>query len=294
MNDRPNVVGEHPWPAGGDPERVRELTVRRYRDGQVTETADEVAAEEPFEIRVADRSVAVIMRTPGDDLFLAAGFLLGEGIIHSADDVVSCQLGLDRDGFPQRNVLDLRLRPDLEESDRLWRRNFYVTSSCGLCGTASIEAAQTEASPVPFGASTSAATLLGLEPKLRAAQAVFARTGGLHAAGLFDCQGNLLAQHEDVGRHNAVDKVFGRMLLDRRLPLSDTILMVSGRASFELLQKAAIAGVPIFVAVGAPSSLAVELAAASSVTLVGMLRLGRFVIYTCPERIRLSGPSARV
>ena len=274
-----------PWPTGDDPDRVLEVSVRRFVDGRFVDERDEVAAEEPFEIRVAGRSVAVIMRTPGNDRFLAAGFLLSEGVIHGGDDVRSMQLGLDRDGFPQRNVLDLRLRPALEQSERLWQRNFFVSSSCGLCGTASIEAARAQTQPVSSDASTSSSILLGLEAKLRAAQAVFRRTGGLHAAGLFDCQGNLLAQHEDVGRHNAVDKVFGQMLFDKRLPLSNAILLVSGRASFELLQKAAIAGVPIFAAVGAPSSLAVELAAASKITLIGLLRTGRFVVYSEAGRI---------
>src|SRR6185437_12399747 len=151
-------------------------------------------------------------------------------------------------------------------------RNFSVSSSCGLCGVASIEAARLLAPPVHSESSVSARVLLDLETKLRAAQAIFRRTGGLHAAGLFDRQGHLIAHHEDVGRHNAVDKLFGQMLLERRLPLGDAILLVSGRASFELLQKTAIAGVPVFVAIGAPSSLAIELAQATGVTLIGLLR----------------------
>jgi FdhD protein len=281
----------HPWPAREDPERVREVTVRRYADGGAIDALDEVAAEEPLEIRIAGRSLAVIMRTPGHDHYLAAGFLLGEGIIHDADDIVSCAFGLDRDGFPQRNVLDLRLRPELEESDSLCRRNFVVSSSCGVCGTASIEAVRARVDPLPPRRWTFPSVLLGLEAKLRASQGVFARTGGLHAAGLFDCQGNLLVAHEDVGRHNAVDKALGQMLLQRQLPsgdgIVDGILMVSGRASFELLQKAALAAVPIFVAVGAPSSLAIEMAASTNVTLVGLLRSNRFVVYTSPDRIRL-------
>ncbi|MGH2458296.1 MAG: formate dehydrogenase accessory sulfurtransferase FdhD [Chloroflexota bacterium] len=283
-------MAERPWPAGEDPLRVRALTVRRYRDGVARDLADEVAAEEPFELRVAGRSVAMIMRTPGDDRFLATGFLLSEGVIHAADDVVSWQPALDRDGFPQANVLDFRLRPELEASDLLGRRNFSVSSSCGLCGVASIEAARLLAPPVRSEGSVAGQMLLDLEPKLRAAQAVFRRTGGLHAAGLFDRQGRLLAFHEDVGRHNAVDKIFGQMLLAGRLPLSDTILLVSGRASFELLQKSATAGVPIFVAVGAPSSLAVELARATDVTLVGLLRASSFVIYSRPERVWFARP----
>lgn len=278
----------HPWPAAADPERVLEVTVRRYDSGSVVEVVDEVAAEEPLEIRVAGRTLAIIMRTPGHDEALAAGFLLGEQIIRRPEDLLSMGLGKDRDGFPQPNVIDVRLRPEIEESDRIRRRAFVVSSSCGLCGTASVQSVCAEIPPVTFGSSVSVETLLGLEAALRASQAVFARTGGLHAAGLFDCQGNLIVAHEDVGRHNAVDKVLGQMLLEQRLPLAERVVMVSGRASFELLQKVATAGVPIFVAVGAPSSLAVELAAASNVTLVGLLRSNRFVVYTWPERIRFS------
>lgn len=276
----------HPWPSGEDPERVREVTVRRYTDDQVEDACDEVAAEEPLEIRVAGQSLAVIMRTPGHDAFLAAGFLLSEGIIARADDVLSIGPGLDRDGFPEPNALEVRLRPDIEVSVGLRRREFYVSSSCGICGAASVEAVRSRINPRPFDATVSADVILGLESTLRDYQAVFARTGGLHAAGLFDAQGSLLELHEDVGRHNAVDKVIGQMLLQRRLPLDRCILMVSGRASFELLQKAAIAGVPVFVAVGAPSSLAIEMATASNVTLIGLLRKARFIVYSWPERIR--------
>jgi FdhD protein len=279
-------MGEaRPWPAAGEPERIREVEVRRYRDGAWASEADEVAAEEPLEIRVAGRSVAMIMRTPGHDRCLAAGFLVGEGIVATADDVLSITEALDRDGFPQPNVLDLRLRPELEASDRLWHRNFTVSSSCGLCGKTSIEAARVVAPPVAAPATVRTSTLLGLEARLRAAQAVFARTGGLHAAGLFDCLGNLLLHHEDVGRHNAVDKIVGQLLLERHLPIGDALLLVSGRASFELLQKAAIAAIPVFVAVGAPSSLAVEMASASQITLIGLLRPDRFVVYTHPNRV---------
>lgn len=282
-------LSSHPWPASEDSDRVREVNVRRYAAGEVTDATDEVAAEEPLEIRVAGKSLAIIMRTPGHDAFLAVGFLLSEGIIAEADDILSVGPGLDRDGFPQPNALDVRLRPDIEMSTGLRRREFFVSSSCGICGAASVEAVRERIDPLPFDETVSADVLLGLEATLRDRQAVFARTGGLHAAGLFDVQGSLLEMHEDVGRHNAVDKVIGQMLLQRRFPLDRCMLMVSGRASFELLQKAAIAGIPIFVAVGAPSSLAIEMAAASNVTLVGLLRTGRFVVYSWPERIRFEG-----
>jgi FdhD protein len=271
-----------------------DVAVVRHEHGQLGQAHDEVAVEEPFELQVSGQSVALIMRTPGDDPFLAAGFLLSEGIAQSADDFLAFAPGSDRDGFPQSNVLNVRLRPEVEAIGTLNRRNFPISASCGLCGAASIEAAQLRARPVRLGAVVSSEVLLGLAAKLRAAQAVFNRTGGIHAAGLFDLQGGLIVVHEDVGRHNAVDKVVGQMLLERRLPLAGSLLLVSGRASFELVQKAAVAGIPILAAVGAPSSLAVEMALASQMTLIGMLRPGRFVVYTWPERIRpsLGHPSA--
>lgn len=277
--------GAPPWPASDDPERVREVRVARFEQGEWSEAVDEVAAEEPFEIRVGGRSVALIMRTPGDDLCLAIGFLAGEGVVATREDVLSVEPGLDRDGFPEANVLDIRLHPELKASERLWQRNFFVSSSCGLCGKASIEAARLHLPPIASDGSISTAVLLELAGRLRAAQAVFARTGGLHAAGLFDLDGNLLIHHEDVGRHNAVDKVVGQLLLAHHLPARDAVLMLSGRASFELLQKAANAGIGIVAAVGAPSSLAVEMAAASNITLIGYLRSGRFVVYTGRERV---------
>jgi FdhD protein len=277
---------------------VRPVRIARYRDGRWSDEPDEVAAEEPFEVQVAGRSVAVIMRTPGHDLNLAAGFLAGEGIIRTREDILSVEAGLDRDGFPQPNVLDLRLRPELEGSERLGQRNFYVSSSCGLCGTTSIEAVRVLAPPVPAGAAIDGTILLQLEVELRERQAVFARTGGLHAAGLFDLEGRLLVEHEDVGRHNAVDKVIGQLLLEGALPARDRVLLVSGRASFELLQKTALAGIPIFAAVGAPSSLAVELATASGITLVGLLRPGRSLLPNGPperyRRMAIAGALPRV
>ncbi|HEX5416267.1 MAG TPA: formate dehydrogenase accessory sulfurtransferase FdhD [Chloroflexota bacterium] len=266
-------------------ERSVRVAIRRYRAATLAEATDEVAAEEPFEIRVAGRPIALIMRTPGADHFLTLGFLFAEGIIHAAADVREVAFARDRDGFPQGNVLELRLRSETEASERLGKRNFVTTSSCGLCGTASIEAAQLRLETNNDANPITAAVLLGLDATLRAAQAVFSRTGGLHAAGLFDGDGKLLAIHEDVGRHNAVDKVVGEMLLAERLPLVRTALLVSGRASFELVQKAALAGIPVLAAIGAPSSLAVELAEASGVTLVGMLRRGHFVVYSRPERV---------
>ncbi len=268
-----------------DLERIHDVKVQRFDRGRFTVLRDDVAAEEPFEIRIAGRSLAIIMRTPGHDYFLAAGFLLTEGVVERPDDLVSCQAGVDRDGFPERNVLDVRLPPELEVNALNRSRGFTVTSSCGLCGAASIEEACSRASLVESGVQTTPATLLGLDATMRAAQSVFSRTGGLHAAGLFSATGHPIVLREDIGRHNAVDKVIGEMFVERRLPLSTALLMVSGRASFELVQKAAIAGIPILAAIGAPSSLAVEAANQLGLTLVGMLRSERFVVYSHPERI---------
>lgn len=267
-------------------EPVIGVTVRRFANGRTADALDEVAVEEPFEIRIRGRSIAMIMRTPGADHFLTAGFLYSEGIVRSADDFRAVELAPDRDGFPQGNVLEVRLRPELEQSDQLWSRRFMTTASCGLCGKVSIESARARIDPTGDRTVITATTLLGLSEKLREAQIIFHRTGGLHAAGLFDAAGTMLSLHEDIGRHNAVDKVIGQMLLTDHLPLHGTILLVSGRASFELIQKAALAGISIFAAIGAPSSLAVELAEASRLTVVGMLRPGHFVIYSHPERIQ--------
>jgi FdhD protein len=271
------------------PDRAVQVQVRRYANGFLSDTSDEVAVEEPLELRVAGQSVAVIMRTPGQDAYLAVGFFLSEGIIRAPGDVCSIELGADRDGFPLANVLELRLRSELEAADQIRGRAFSVSAACGLCGTASIAAIRSDFPPVNAEGTTTPAILLDLEDRLRTAQAVFQRTGGLHAAGLFDLQGQLITMHEDVGRHNAVDKVVGEQFLAGRVPLGDSILLASGRASFELLQKSAIAGVSIFAAVGAPSSLAIELAEAAGITLIGLLRSNRFVVYTYPERVERPG-----
>jgi FdhD protein len=268
-----------------DPLQILGVDVQRVEAGRRADATDEVAVEEPFEIRIGGTSVALIMRTPGDDRSLAAGFLFAEGFIRSADDVLTWAAGLDRDGFPDANILDLGVRPDLDVSALAGQRNFPVSASCGLCGKASIEATRLRLPAISSSATVTTEILHGLDAKLRAAQPVFARTGGLHAAAVFDLDGKLLLASEDVGRHNAVDKVIGRLLRERRLPASAHLLMVSGRVSFELVQKAAVAGIPIFVAVGAPSSLAVEMAAACEMTLVGMLRSGRFVVYSRADRI---------
>jgi FdhD protein len=265
--------------------------VLRVRDGVPTARPDTLTVEEPLEIRVAGKALSITMRTPGDDFDLAAGFLVGEGVVRAASDVRSIRYcaGATADGGNTYNVLDVVLAPGVAPPDASVERNFYTTSSCGLCGKASLDAVRTTVTwPIgddPFG--TDPATLAGLPDELRAAQRVFDRTGGLHAAGLFDADGKLLCLREDVGRHNAVDKVVGWATRDGRLPLSGTALMVSGRASFELVQKAAMAGIPLLAAVSAPSSLAVDLAAELGLTLVGFLRGTSMNVYTRPDRLGL-------
>ncbi|MFD5662144.1 formate dehydrogenase accessory sulfurtransferase FdhD [Streptomyces hirsutus] len=265
--------------------------VLRLRDGVAEHRPDVLAAEEPMEIRVGGRPLTVTMRTPGDDFDLAAGFLVSEGVVHAAGDVDTIRYcaGATADGGNSYNVVDIGLAPGVAAPDASLERNFYTTSSCGLCGKASLDAVRTTA------AWTVAEDALRVEPetlallpdRLRAAQRVFDATGGLHAAGLFTAGGDLLCLREDVGRHNAVDKTVGHALRSGLLPLRETVLMVSGRASFELVQKAVMAGIPMLAAVSAPSSLAVDLAAESGLTLIGFLRGRSMNVYTGAERLRL-------
>jgi FdhD protein len=265
---------------GGLPsERIRIL---RVRNGVASEVADVLAAEEPLEIRLNAEQVAVTMRTPGHDTELAVGFLLGEGIVRPSDvaGVVEC-----RSEWGDGGVADVRLRPGVAAAGG-WQRNFYATSSCGICGKASIDAVRQVAEPIDDGPVVGSATLLRLPDALRTAQQVFDRTGGLHAAGLFSADGTRLIVREDVGRHNALDKAIGRAALDGQLPLRDAVLMVSGRSSFEILQKALMAGIAFVAGVSAPSSLAVRLARESNMTLVGFLRPGGFNVYAGRERLR--------
>ncbi len=254
---------------------------------------DSLAVEEPFEIRLswADgqgrrvEPLAVTMRTPGADFELAAGFLHGEGIVRAAEDVVELTYcsGPEEQEY---NVVEVRLRPGLSVDMEALRRNVYTTSSCGVCGKASLEAvAAIGCTPLEAGPSLDAAVVAELPDVLRRRQSVFARTGGLHAAGVFSATGDARVVMEDVGRHNAVDKAVGRLFLDGKLPASDAVLVVSGRASFELVQKAVAAGIPALVAVGAPSSLAVDLARTFRQTLVGFARDGGFNVYAGEERI---------
>jgi FdhD protein len=263
-----------------------------------TERADHLAAEEPLGIRIDGQAVSLTMRTPGDDIDLTAGFLVSEGIIASAADIVSIricdgqQCGHDHraidDGRDEEvgNIADVALRPGLSVLPGL-RRSFLTSSACGVCGKASIEDLHVPGRFDLFQdrVQVTAAVLAGLPDALRDAQRVFDRTGGLHAAGLFTADGELLIVREDVGRHNAVDKVVGWALQAGRLPLAGCVLLVSGRASFELVQKAVLAGIPVLAAVSAPSSLAAELAADAGLTLVGFLRGQSMNVYSGAERV---------
>jgi FdhD protein len=284
----------HTGGAGDSPEPRRSVSAARVtavRDGLPAERPDRLATEEPMEIQVRGPrqdavSVAVTMRTPGHDFELAAGFLWTEGLIHDRDEIESVRY-CDTDVPEQRyNVVTVRTSRAFDQGDVT--RNFYATSSCGVCGKASIDQVEVACSSLPPGPAIARSTLIGLPAALRQAQRVFEETGGLHAAGLFDVDGRMLALREDVGRHNAVDKLVGWALLDGSLPLSERVLHVSGRVSFEIVQKAAMAGIPIVAAVSAPSSLAVETAERLGMTVVGFLRGPSFNVYTRPERIDLT------
>jgi FdhD protein len=254
---------------------------------------DTLAVEEPLEIRVAGRPLAVTMRTPGSDIELAQGFLLTEGFITDRSDIAAVRYCNSRgaDGANTYNVLDIDLAAGVTLPETGIERNFYTTSSCGVCGKASLDAIaqRTRHSPAADDTAVPTRVLTAMPDALRAAQKVFDSTGGLHAAGLFTAAGELLIAREDVGRHNAVDKLLGWAMEQQRVPLSGTVLMVSGRASFELVQKAVMAGVPILAAVSAPSSLAVDLARESGLTLLGFLRGSSMNVYSRSDRITEPG-----
>ncbi|MCX5135782.1 formate dehydrogenase accessory sulfurtransferase FdhD [Streptomyces sp. NBC_00340] len=277
--------------------------VIRIRDGAVNTRPDTLVAEEPLEIRLNGKPLAITMRTPGDDFALAAGFLVSEGVLGAAEElqnIVYCA-GATVDGSNSYNVVDVRTAPGVVVPDITLERNVYTTSSCGLCGKASLDAVRTTARwPVDDTAGDTTPPvrlepelLARLPDRLRAAQQVFDRTGGLHAAALFTEDGELVDVREDVGRHNAVDKLVGRALQNGTLPLSRTVLLVSGRASFELAQKAVMAGIPVLAAVSAPSSLAVDLAAETGLTLVGFLRGSNMNVYAGEHRIALRAAAAQ-
>ena len=261
--------------------------VLRFGEEAGARVDDQLAAEEPLELRVSGRALTVMMRTPGHERELALGFLFSEGIIRSVADVTALEVVPNGEHPELENVIDLQLAPDAPGIDRRWQRNFLSASSCGLCGVSSIEAIHESAPPLPDGELIiEPEVIYSLDARLRAEQAIFARTGGLHAAGLFTASGEPVAVREDIGRHNAVDKVIGYAVDQRLLPLDRHILMVSGRTSFEIVQKALQARIPVLVAVSAPSSLARDLAQASNQTLIGFLRGRSLNVYSGRRRLK--------
>lgn len=271
----------------GSPKIARHDTKKIIRGVTHEEAPDELAVEDPLEIRINNEPVAVTMRTPGDDFDLAAGFLFTEGILKSPDDIGAIRYCSDEKHPDLRNVINVTPASGKKIDLAKVKRNFYATSSCGICGKAAIENVRQQVKPIATKFRIKLETVYSLGSSLRRAQTVFERTGGLHAVGIFDHHGTLLALREDVGRHNAVDKAIGSVFLNDKLPLDKHILMVSGRASFEVMQKAAMAGVPILCAVSAPSSLAVEFAMQTGMTLIGFLRSDAFNIYCGAERIEV-------
>ncbi|HEY2152234.1 MAG TPA: formate dehydrogenase accessory sulfurtransferase FdhD [Vicinamibacterales bacterium] len=264
------------------------VDVVRIRAGVRSGDRDRAATEEPLEVRLHDRPFAVIMRTPGADRELAAGFLLAEGILKSADDLGTIEYCQDPSAEHPENIINAKLVDGSAETLAKFlaeRRNVTTHSSCGMCGRLSIDSLKTDLPALAVPWAVPASTIVELPGRLRDAQAVFEETGGLHAAGLFTRDAQLTTIAEDVGRHNAVDKVIGRMVIQERLPLDNHILFVSGRTSFEIVQKAFLAGIPMVAAVSAPSSLAIDLAEECGITLIGFLRGQNFNVYTHSERV---------
>ena len=262
----------------------------KVQGGHAEARADQLATEEPLEIRLAweggERVVAVTMRTPGNDEELAAGFLFAEGVIDRRERIVGFRRPIESGDEPEPNVVEVELAEAPAADLPTLERHFFSSSACGVCGKAGLQALQLRApGRLPPGPEVDPAVLSGLPDRLREAQGIFEATGGLHAAGLFDAAGRLIALREDVGRHNAMDKLFGWAFLQGLLPLHGHIVLVSGRSSYEILQKCLMAGVPVICAVSAPSSLAVELANRFGITLVGFLRGDRFNVYSGVERL---------
>jgi len=276
------------------PEEAVPATIARYENGELSRREDRVTAEEPLEIRVGGQTLAVTMRTPGHDHELAAGWLVTEGIVTRPEEIVRIEHCREtRSAEEEGNVVLVRTTAQAGAHLDRARRLLLTSSSCGICGKGSIESIRGQFPPITGPAATSAETLLGLPQRLRRAQTTFGQTGGLHAAGVFTLEGDLLAAREDVGRHNAVDKAIGALFREGRLPLSEAILCVSGRASFEIVQKALAAGIPIVAAVSAPSSLAIDLARSAGIALVGFLRERGFNLYSGENRVRVpSGATA--
>lgn len=279
------------WRSQLDPERVMNVRVMHWNESEQLQREDYLTVEEPFEVRIDGRSLAVIMRTPGNDFELAMGFLLTEGVIAEAGEVLAIEDAIDADGLPLANVVNVSLRERgqskaLVSRPTAFERHFAVSASCGLCGKNSIDDLMLSQPPLKVGnLRFPASRIYDLPEKLRAGQSVFAHTGGLHAAGLFTEAGELSVLREDVGRHNAVDKIIGLSLLHEEFPYDRHILLVSGRTSFEIIQKALLARIPCVAAISAPSSLAVDLANQGGITLIGFLRDHSMNVYTHPERI---------
>ncbi len=284
------------WRSSLDPERVMNVRVTHWQEHEQRQREDHLTVEEPFEVRIDHRSLAVIMRTPGHDRELAMGFLFTERVIHQADDVQAIEEATDADGLPLANVVnvimfhreqqDTSLPADDYQNQPTFERHFSVSASCGLCGKNSIADLMLAVPPLEVDdLRISASCIYELTRQLRIGQDVFTHTGGLHAAGLFTSTGEICLLREDVGRHNAVDKIIGHGLLHHTLPYSRHILLVSGRTSLEIIQKALLARIPCIAAISAPSSLAVELANQSGITLIGFLRDRSMNVYTHPERI---------
>ena len=281
--------------------------ITRWHRSKPTHVKDELVVEEPLEIRVAQQSLIVVMRTPGHDFELAAGFLYTEGLITSIDDIeiiAYCddEARAEAETDTQKpllssmqNIVNVQLIQALNlETQTGWQRNFHANASCGLCGKMTIESVKHQVPPLTTTFQVNQGICYQLNDRLRTAQSVFEKTGGLHAAGLFNENGELLIIREDIGRHNAVDKVIGQALLADMLPLDRHILMVSGRASFEIVQKALFARIPIVVAVSAASTLAVDLAQEGNLTLIGFMRGQSMAVYSCPERIRRESEKTKI
>ena len=272
--------------------QVDNITIHKVSAGTITETADKVAVEEPLQIQLVYstatgqmmKDIAVTMRTPGNDEELAAGFLFTEGIIKNSEDISEI-----KHAHADENLVQVILKENIMPALANAARNFYTTSSCGICGKASIDAIQTHSQygEVKNNSIIPAAVFYTLQNELKEQQQVFEDTGGIHASALFDVDGKFIMLREDVGRHNALDKIIGTAMMKKQLPLNNCILLLSGRASFELLQKAVMAGIKIIASVGAPSSLAVEMAKENDVTLIGFLKEDRFNIYSGKQRITI-------
>lgn len=268
--------------------------VSEWDDGKLRRKEDYLAAEEPLEIRIGEHPLSVTMRTPGHDIELAAGFLFTEGLVQRREQILRAENAATNGKNDRGNVVQVELAAEAAPDFEKMRRHFFAASSCGICGKASIDAVRSKTlEPPNADFRLDPEVLLRLPDALRAAQAAFSRTGGLHAAALFDGKGTLLVVREDIGRHNAVDKVVGWAFLGNRVPLREAVLLVSGRGGFEIAQKAVVAGLPVVASVSAPSSLAVQLARELHLTLIGFLRGRRFVIYAGHERISPSEKGGR-